>query len=119
MEAMTELEDGARETEQLLLSAQSEAASLKLQLQARRWVVALCLRAVAVNCRQALSAGRQDMQERLAGSDAQLKRAAEDLNLEQERRRVSDEGGEAAVSVRVCHASDTQVWLLRLLRRTR
>jgi hypothetical protein len=34
MEAMAELEDSARDTEQLLLSSQSDAASLKLQLQA-------------------------------------------------------------------------------------
>ncbi len=34
MEAMAELEDNARDTEQLLLSSQSDAESLKLQLQA-------------------------------------------------------------------------------------
>jgi hypothetical protein len=33
MEAMAELEDGARDTEQLLLSSQSDVSSLKLQLQ--------------------------------------------------------------------------------------
>ncbi len=41
------------------------------------------------------------MQERLASSDAQLKRAVQDLNLEQERRRVSDEGEMAALIMRM------------------
>lgn len=41
MEAMTELEDSARETDQLLLSSQSDVASLKMQLQARHLAVVL------------------------------------------------------------------------------
>ncbi len=39
MEVMTELEDGARETEQQLLSSQSDVASLKLQLQVKQTAV--------------------------------------------------------------------------------
>ena len=35
MEAIGELEESARETEQLLLLSQSDASSLKLQLQVR------------------------------------------------------------------------------------
>jgi hypothetical protein len=41
------------------------------------------------------------MQERLASSDAQLKRAVQDLNLEQERRRVSDEGDMVTLIMRM------------------
>ena len=41
MEVMTELEDGARETEQQLLSSQSDVASLKLQLQVKQTAVVL------------------------------------------------------------------------------
>lgn len=41
MEAMTELEDSARETDQLLLSSQSEVASFKMQLQVRQLTVVL------------------------------------------------------------------------------
>jgi hypothetical protein len=40
MEAMAELEDGARDTEQLLLSSQSDVASLKLQLAVKRSISA-------------------------------------------------------------------------------
>ncbi len=45
---------------------------------------------------QALAAGRQELQQRLAGSDAQLQRAMQEAKAEQERRRVSDEGAQPA-----------------------
>jgi hypothetical protein len=118
---MAELEDGARDTEQLLLSSQSDVASLKLQLQVKRLPASASVgKSCRVTALQALAAGRQDLQERMAGSDAQLKRAAEDLKLEQERRRVSDEGKAAQRQPpsRHCHASRTQAWLRRLLRHT-
>jgi hypothetical protein len=48
------------------------------------------------------------MQERLASSEAQLKRAVQDLNLEQERRRVSDEGEMVTLIMRMCLTSRAQ-----------
>ena len=48
------------------------------------------------------------MQERLASSDAQLKRAVQDFNLEQERRRVSDEGDMVTLIMRMCFTSRAQ-----------
>ncbi len=49
---------------------------------------------------QALAAGRQELQQRLAATEAQLQRAVEDAKLEQERRRVSDEGAPPAFGMR-------------------
>ena len=73
MEAMGELEDSARESEQLLLSSQRECSGLQLQLHT-------------------LTSGHKEMQERVAASGCEVKRLVEEVQQEQERRRVSDEG---------------------------
>jgi hypothetical protein len=96
MEAMAELEESARDTEQMLLSSQGDVAALKLQLAVSWPAPQLWAQMCHVTARQALAAGRVDLQERAAASDAQVKKAAEELQLEQERRRVSDEGARSS-----------------------
>jgi len=82
MEAMGELEDSARESEQLLLSSQRECSGLQLQLHT-------------------LTSGHKEMQERVAASGCEVKRLVEEVQQEQERRRVSDEG----VRAQLLHAA--------------